>query len=294
MKYPLLSLALATLSMMIFQADAIVDTSPPVKPGSGSWAFAPNTGVSAMHMVQSGPTKMLIIDKAERNIFAIRKNGLYGLSVEYDLTATTNPAYHDKCEWIERPIYLMSPRWYNTMVTLPDGRVFIIGGSTAATSISTKSSQNPTYEFYPNIKGTQSPPFDFLLKAFPYNLYPHACVLPYGTQLFLFSGNHAAIWDYAKEAYVKNLPNINGPPRTYPLTGTGLLLPLTYENNYKPEFLVCGGGTKFGNTKATADNTCGRIDLSVGKPTWDYDTFEIPRVMGDPVILPNGKVLIVN
>ncbi|CAG8647803.1 11626_t:CDS:2, partial [Acaulospora colombiana] len=288
MKYPLLSLALATLSMMIFQADAIVDTSPPVRPGSGSWAFAPNSGVSAMHMVQSGPTKMLIIDKAERNIYAIRKNGLYGLSVEYDLTATTNPAY--------RVLDLSTNTFCSagSYLGLPDGRVFILGGSTAATSISTKAIQNPTYEFYPNKKETQSRPFDFLLKAFPYNLYPHACVLPYGTQLFLFSGNHAAIWDYARETYVKNIPNIKGPPRTYPLTSTSLLLPLTYENNYKPEFLVCGGGTKFGNTKATADNTCGRIDLSVRNPTWDYDTFVIPRVMGDPVILPNGKVLIVN
>ncbi|CAG8581347.1 5242_t:CDS:2 [Diversispora eburnea] len=277
---------------------------------------------------------MVIVDKSENNPVK-RKNGWPGISAEYDLrtnkfrvldlgsntfcsavetggaepdkgTQTSSgflgirlwtPCVNNQCNWVEKTSYLSSARWYNTLTTLPDGRVFILSGCTAATAINTVAYQNPTYEFFPKDNTPPGVPFDFLLKTFPFDLYPHVVVLPYGTRLFIFSGTKACVWDYRTKKYIlgpNDIPALKGPPRTYPLTGTGLLLPLTYENNYRPDFMICGGGQKYGDMNAVADNTCGRIDLSVAKPTWDMDTFVIPRVMGDGVCLADGKILFVN
>ncbi|CAG8840806.1 38435_t:CDS:2, partial [Gigaspora margarita] len=84
----------------------------------GEWKEVGKTAVAAMHIVLVRPTKMLIIDKAEKNHDAVYPDGHYAFSSEYDLTTGKNLEHMD------------SARWYNTMVTLPDGRIFNIGGST--------------------------------------------------------------------------------------------------------------------------------------------------------------------
>ncbi|RHZ82367.1 hypothetical protein Glove_109g94 [Diversispora epigaea] len=344
MKTSLLSLALLALGGLFNSVPLPADAAPPpVTPGQGTWKVVGNSGVAAMHVFQSGPGKLVIVDKSESNPVK-RANGLPGFSAEYDLKTNkfrvldlgTNtfcsagaylgngtlvetggaeadkgtqaksgfqsirlwqPCVDNKCNWKEYQLYLSSARWYNTLTTLPDGRVFILSGCTSATAINTVAYQNPTYEFFPKDNTPTGVPFDFLLKAFPYDLYPHVAVLPYGNRLFMFTGTKSCIWDYKTKKYIKSpesMPILKGPQRTYPTTGTGLLLPLTYENNYRADFMMCGGGIKYGNTELTADNTCGRIDLSVANPKWDYDTFVIPRVMGDGVVLADGKVLFVN
>jgi hypothetical protein len=206
----------------------------------------------------------------------------------------------DSCDWLEFPYMLDSARWYNTMTTLPDGRVFNLGGSTKAAAINRKDIENPTFEFYPkdHEKGLK---IQFLEDSFPYNLYPTVIVLP-GPKgqnwLFLAANKKAQIWDYVTKEIVKHLPDIPGGPRTYPLTGTGALIPLTYENNYKAEIIVCGGGTDMKNRLAPAENTCERIDLSQDNPQWIEEEFgpnmKTGRLMPDVIHLPNGKLLYVN
>ncbi|CAG8814520.1 5922_t:CDS:2, partial [Gigaspora margarita] len=61
-------------------------------------------------------------------------------------------------------------------------------------------------------------------------------------------------------------------PRTYPVTGTIFLLPLSYEDNYAAEVVACGGSAE-------------------KKPFGDFDT---GRLMGDYIHMSDGKVLIVN
>ncbi|CAG8657068.1 14512_t:CDS:2 [Funneliformis caledonium] len=203
------------------------------------------------------------------------------------------------CDWLEFPYNLDSPRWYNTMVTLPDGRVFNLGGSIKAAAINRKDIENPTFEFYPK-EHEKGHKIQFLEDSFPYNLYPIVMVLPGPKdqhQLFLSANKKAQIWDYVTKETVKHLPDIPGGPRTYPLTGSGALLPLRHEDGYKAEILICGGGTEM-KRKAPAEKTCERIDLSDENPQWDEEEFghnqPTGRVMPDAIHLPNGKILFLN
>lgn len=203
------------------------------------------------------------------------------------------------CDWLEFPNELDTARWYNTMASLPDGRVINVGGSTKAAAINREDIENPTIEFYP--KEGISLKIQFLNDSFPFNLYPTVILLPGPAGqnwLFLAANKKAQIWDFVTKETVKNLPDIPGGPRTYPLTGTGALIPLTYENDYKAEILVCGGGTDMKNRDAPAENTCERIDLSKSNPEWEEDEFgpNMPtgRLMPDVIHMPDGKLLYVN
>src|SRR6185437_7795639 len=128
-----------------------------------------------------------------------------------------------------------------------------------------------------------------MLFRLPNNLYPQVHVLPDREDtMFLFANKKSILYNYESRETIAFLPDIPGPPRSYPLTGTSVLLPLSYRNNYKPEILICGGSPKT-DSKAPAANSCGRIDLSKDKPVWDMDDFGgIGRVMPDSVILPNA------
>lgn len=98
---------------------------------------------------------------------------------------------------------------------------------------------------------------------------------------------------------VKTYPTIPcGYPRSYPSTGSAVLLPL--RNNVGAEVLVCGGAPKGSYVRATngnfvaALNTCGRIRINDLNPQWVMETMPSGRIMGDMVLLPNGNVLIIN
>lgn len=47
--------------------------------------------------------------------------------------------------------------------------------------------------------------------------------------------------------------------RSYPLTGTSIILPLSPTDNYKPTGMICGGNKAFEIT-SPADSSCGRIN----------------------------------
>jgi hypothetical protein len=84
-----------------------------------------------------------------------------------------------------------------------------------------------------------------------------------------------------------------GVPRSYPVTGGAVMLPLDPANNYNVEILICGGNKE---PKATspADDTCGKINLGDENPKWEMDTFVHKRVMPDGVIASDGSIIWVN
>jgi len=194
-------------------------------------------------------------------------------------------------EFTEFKQALVKSRWYPSMATLPDGSVFIAGGTTKSLAVAETQFNNPTFEFWPS-RGPQVF-LPFLNDSLPFNLYPAIHVLPDGN-LFMLANTNAAIFDWKEQKIVKTLPQIPGPPRSYPLTATIVMLPLKPENNYAPEILVCGGATTKAKVSTPADDSCGRINLADADPQWEMDKMPFKRVMPDSVILPDGKIMIVN
>ncbi|KAG9074290.1 hypothetical protein FRC06_010794, partial [Ceratobasidium sp. 370] len=171
---------------------------------------------------------------------------------------------------------------------------------------------NPTYEFYPpkNINGFNGLqiPSPFLVdspndeSALPHNLFPHVFTLPNG-QVFVAANNKTMILDWQRNVETR-LPDLpNGQRCTYPMSGVAVMLPLRYENGWAPEIMICGGSEVSDTVPETAlsSNTpasaqCSRMVLNAKgiKKGWQVEKMPGPRVMPDGVLLPDGKVLIVN
>ncbi|XP_051150862.1 aldehyde oxidase GLOX-like [Andrographis paniculata] len=202
------------------------------------------------------------------------------------------PCRNSSCDWREINPGLTQRRWYATNQILPDGRTIVVGGR-----------RQFNYEFYPKKSAAdRSYNFPFLVQTndpkIENNLYPFVFLNPDGN-LFIFANNRAILYDYTKNAVVKTYPEIpGGDPRSYPSTGSAVLLPL--KNNSGAEVLVCGGAPKGSFISATkgkftpALNTCGRIRVDDPNPKWEMEIMPMGRVMGDMTLLPNGDVLIIN
>ncbi|XP_060173492.1 aldehyde oxidase GLOX-like [Lycium barbarum] len=200
------------------------------------------------------------------------------------------------CDWQEIPDGLVQRRWYATNHILPDGTQIVIGGRRAF-----------NYEFYPKTaSANRAYSLPFLVQTndprIENNLYPFVFLNVDGN-LFIFANNRAILFDYTKNVVVKNYPQIpGGDPRSYPSTGSAVLLPLKnlQAKEIQAEVLVCGGAPKGSFISAEngnfwgALNTCGRIIITEPKPQWTLETMPLARTMGDMVILPNGNVLIIN
>ncbi|GJU41513.1 aldehyde oxidase GLOX1-like protein [Tanacetum coccineum] len=202
----------------------------------------------------------------------------------------------DSCDWQEFPNGVSKSRWYATNHILPDGRQIIIGGRQAF-----------SYEFYPKMSTTENAPsLPFLVQTndpnIENNLYPFVFLYPDGN-LFIFANNRAILFDYSNNLVVKTYPTMpDGQPRSYPSTGSAVLLPLRIKQGIvaEVEVLVCGGAPKGAFVNANrgifngALDTCGRIKISDASPQWVMETMPFARVMGDMLLLPNGHVLIIN
>jgi hypothetical protein len=98
--------------------------------------------------------------------------------------------------------------------------------------------------------------------------------------------------------------------RVYPASGAVAMLPLTPSNNYTPTIIFCGGSElpayAYGDYACPAVNTweysasndCQRItpELPDGSPpVYEQDDDMLsPRTMGQFIILPDGKLLVIN
>ncbi|XP_022760917.1 aldehyde oxidase GLOX-like [Durio zibethinus] len=199
------------------------------------------------------------------------------------------------CDWQEIPNGLAAKRWYATNHILPDGRQIIVGGR-----------KQFNYEFVPKNIAANTFNLPFLAetndKGVENNLYPFVFLNVDGN-LFIFANNRAILLDYVNNKVVKTYPTIpGGDPRSYPSTGSAVLLPLKNLTAaaIQAEVLVCGGAPKGSYVEAIkgnffeALNTCARITITDPNPQWVMETMPLARVMGDMILLPNGNVLLIN
>ncbi|KAJ3558500.1 hypothetical protein NM688_g890 [Phlebia brevispora] len=203
-------------------------------------------------------------------------------------------------------IRMASPRWYNTVLRISDGSAMIVGGSQKGGWMNNATTNNPTVEYFPpkDIAGSNGLPvhLPFLVDTLNSNLFPIAFSLPDGN-IFIAANNDAMIYNWQTNTE-RRLPSIpNGVRVTYPMTGTGVLLPLTPENNYAPEILLCGGSTvddqKPGyeiSSQDPASAQCSRMVLTDDgiAAGWQVEQMPEARTMPDAVLLPTGQILIVN
>ncbi|KAF8595714.1 hypothetical protein BDV93DRAFT_528475 [Ceratobasidium sp. AG-I] len=229
-------------------------------------------------------------------------NGLMGVRL-------FNPcADSGNCDVYENPyrMRLTSYRWYPSSARLPDGSALVYGGANGGGWTNFDPLNNPSYEFYPpkNINGYNGMkiPAPFLEDSLPHNMFPHLILLPDST-IFIAANNMAMRFNWQTNTEIR-LPNLPNNQRVaYPMSGVGVLLPLTYENNWKPEVMLCGGSelpdTMKENEVSSQSPTskqCSRIVLDAAgiSAGWSHEDMPDGRVMPDATILPDGKILIVN
>ncbi|KAF3334271.1 Galactose oxidase [Carex littledalei] len=207
------------------------------------------------------------------------------------------PCSNERCWWHESSETLADERWYATNQILPEtDRMFVIGGINAL-----------TYEFVPKSsphEGAFDMPFLHETRNRREendNLYPFVHLMPDGN-LFIFANRESILFDYNNNKVVKNFPRIPGDgARSYPSTGSSVMLPLTYEDGFsRVEMLICGGSASGAFEAARqgelyrALSTCGRIVLTDENPEWSIEEMPGPRLMNDMILLPTGDVLIIN
>jgi len=213
---------------------------------------------------------------------------------------------------------MQDPRWYPAAEPLADGTIVLIGGFANGGYIN-RNTPNidptyeggaaiPTYEFYP-ANGRKAELMDFMTKTSGLNSYAHTYLMPSG-KMFVQANQSTILWDPINnvETPLPDMPN--GVKRVYPASGAVAMLPLTPENNYNPTVLFCGGSDlpddAWGNYSWPFVNTfdylaskdCQRItpeptDGSAPVYVQDDDMLE-GRTMGQFIILPDGKLLVVN
>ncbi|CAN6938625.1 unnamed protein product [Brassica oleracea] len=206
------------------------------------------------------------------------------------------PCDDESCDWSEIDKALNVKRWYASNHVLPDGRQIIVGGR-----------DEFNFEFFPKTNAPNTYSLRFLSETNDLdqenNLYPNVFLNTDGN-LFIFANNRAILLDYSKNTVVKSYPEIpGGEPRSYPSTGSAVLLPIKNheEEVIELEVLVCGGAPKGSYLLALNENTfvkgldtCARIKINDANPKWVLEKMPRPRIMGDMIVLPNGQVLLIN
>jgi hypothetical protein len=212
-------------------------------------------------------------------------------------------------KWVTKQPKLSSPRWYPTQVALPDGmRTLILGGSTRAM----EGKNVPSGEVYDARTNTMTNSQNISALKMNGVLYPTAFLLPWKSStnvanIFLFNRQGGSIINVNDKGTIgeyKRLPNIplQDISAATSSSGSPVMLMLTPETQYTPKIIMFGG---YYTTKT--DCLCDRpshhyaFTMNVGKTivdqnkiNWVTETMPTARSMASCVLLPNGKILIVN
>ncbi|CAK3788036.1 galactose oxidase [Lecanosticta acicola] len=213
------------------------------------------------------------------------------------LTRSSTDSSLDGQEWFEiinAEHQLDTPRWYASGQIMPDGTVFVSSGSLNGLDPAQVRNNNPTYEIL-DINGVsrgESIPMEILIKTQPYYMYPFLHLLRDGN-LFVFVSKTSEIFNVGQNQTVKTFPDLAGDFRTYPCTGGSVLLPLSSENEWEPEVVICGG-CAYQDISAPTDASCGRIQPLRDDPVWEMDSMPEGRTMVESILLPDGTVLWLN
>ncbi|KAF7300493.1 hypothetical protein HMN09_00933700 [Mycena chlorophos] len=220
------------------------------------------------------------------------------------------------CQWVEAPgnteMQMQAQRWYSTAEPLATGQIVIMGGFTGGGYIlRVVPNTNPalggslSYEFYPNTNNQAPQNLQFLFKTSGLNAYPHAFLMASG-KMFLQANVSTTIWDPATndEDPLPDMPN--GVVRVYPASGATAMLPMTPANNWTQTVVFCGGSDipeegwgnfsfPFVNTwDVPASQDCQEITPEGDGVYHQVDDMPEGRTMGQFIILPTGKLLVVN
>ncbi|KAF4566194.1 hypothetical protein EYR36_011609 [Pleurotus pulmonarius] len=244
-----------------------------------------------------------------------------GRSIRVLNPCTSSDNFADsKCQWFDDPsvLSMQKTRWYSAAEPLADGTVVLIGGFVNGGYVNRNfpnvdpefegGAADSTYEFFP-ANGRAPQTMQFMIHTSGLNSYAHTFLMPSG-KMFVQANISTVMWDYDNnvETPLPDMPK--GVVRVYPGSGGVAMLPLTPANNYNPTILFCGGNDMpdeaWGNYSYPAINTfnkpaskdCQRITpepTDGSSPTYvqDDDMLET-RTMGQFVILPDGKLLMVN
>ncbi|KAH7334305.1 glyoxal oxidase N-terminus-domain-containing protein [Rhizoctonia solani] len=214
------------------------------------------------------------------------ENGLQGIRL-------FNPCPGGLCDIYDSPkeLHMRSSRWYPTVSRLDDGSVGIIGGSTRGGWMNNVSTNNPSIEFFPPkpIGDQGVVRLDFLVNTLNSNLFPIVFTLPDG-RIFMAANQDAMVYNWRTNQEQTLPPLPNGVRVTYPMTGTALLLPLSFRNNFEPEILICGGSAL--DDRAPPRKLSTQDSHLINAPECRRNAG--PRVMPDAVLLPDGRAVMVN
>lgn len=203
-------------------------------------------------------------------------------------------SYLDGQPWNEPGNKLSTPRWYASVQLLGDGRIFVASGSANGLNPTIPRNNNPTYEILD--RSGRSTGFSVSLPILegnqPYYMYPFIHLLKDGN-IFIFVARSAEVFNVHTGTTARPLPDLLGDYRTYPNTGGSVLLPLSSENQWGPDIMVCGGGSYQGLASPT-DASCGRIRPLAKHPSWEIDAMPNGRGMVEGTLLPDGTVVWLN
>lgn len=110
-------------------------------------------------------------------------------------------------------------------------------------------------------------------------------------------------WKTNTETRLPDIPN--GVRITSPFSAGSILLPLSASNNYTPEVMICGGSPVSDSTdpwgagitsQTPASDQCIRMVLTTAgiAAGWKTEHMLNPRIMGELVQMPDGRILVVN
>ncbi|KAJ9641404.1 hypothetical protein H2199_005374 [Coniosporium tulheliwenetii] len=199
------------------------------------------------------------------------KNGFTGIR---HLKRSSNDASLNGQDWIEPGNKLASARWYPSVQTMPDGRIFVVSGSLNGLDPSVNENNNPTYEVLSptGVSTGQNIPMELLEKNQPYYMYPFMHLLRDGN-MFVFTSKSSQIFNVNANAI--------------------RLLPLSSANNWDADVMICGGGAYQDITSPT-DPSCGRINPLAPDAKWEMDSMPQGRGMVEGTLLPDGTVVWLN
>jgi hypothetical protein len=145
-------------------------------------------------------------------------------------------------------------------------------------------------------------PSQFLVDTLNGNHFPNVHPLPDG-KIFVSANQQAMLFDWSTNTETR-LPNIpNGVRVSSPFSASAVLLPLTPENDFTPEILICGGSTVSDligpldvSTQEPASKQCARLVLNEDGIASGWQVEEMPeaRIMVDLILLPDKRILLVN
>ncbi|GAA6043740.1 hypothetical protein JCM8097_000504 [Rhodosporidiobolus ruineniae] len=205
----------------------------------------------------------------------------------------------ESCDWVDDGSnYMTTKRWYPTLETLEDGTMIVIGGCDWGGYVNDAGQNNPTYEFYPSKGGPVG--LNLLTNTLPANLFPLTWLLPSGN-LFIQANWGTEIFDY-KNNVEYPLADIPHAVRTYPGSAATAMLPLTPANNWTATVLFCGGTDlkpdqwtlNWNIAGYPADSTCVSMTPDVSTDWVDEEPLPEPRVMGNFIFLPDGRLVLIN